>query len=383
MNSNVVEKIPGSTTRIFFIDNIRILLVCFVILMHCSITFGGLGDWYVVAPGNDPGLSLYLTVIVSVLQSFFMGLFFMISAYFIPGSLNRKGLCVFIRDRLIRLGIPLVIWTFLINPLLICQVERITKGYSGTTLNFLIKTFFPFTHFPFGPMWFVFTLLVFSIIAACWLEAERKTKRAESHPFPVFRSIVALGLLLGIGSFLIRIFLPIGWNWELFNLQFPFFLQYIVYFILGIYTAKNNWFVSIPDNLGKKSSIIALLLIAINPLVLLCIIHGGSPILGGLNWQTALYAFWEQLTAIMIVVGILWLFRNRFNHQSRISRAAAEDSYTVYIIHPIVLIFFSIIFFTIDLPTCVKFIFVLVSTILVCFIVSHLIRSLPGVKRVL
>ena len=39
-----------------------------------------------------------------------MGFFFMISSYFSPGSVDRKGSRVFLIDRLKRLGIPLLFY---------------------------------------------------------------------------------------------------------------------------------------------------------------------------------------------------------------------------------------------------------------------------------
>ena len=32
--------------RLFFIDNLRILLIALVAMMHLSITYGGVGSWY-------------------------------------------------------------------------------------------------------------------------------------------------------------------------------------------------------------------------------------------------------------------------------------------------------------------------------------------------
>jgi hypothetical protein len=48
-----------------------------------------------------------------------MGLFLLIAAYFIPGSYDRKGAKRFLKDRLIRLGIPLVVYSWILRPLFI------------------------------------------------------------------------------------------------------------------------------------------------------------------------------------------------------------------------------------------------------------------------
>jgi fucose 4-O-acetylase-like acetyltransferase len=46
-----------------------------------------------------------------------MGVLFLISGYVSPGSLDRKGPRRFVTDRLIRLGIPLLVFFFVLNPI--------------------------------------------------------------------------------------------------------------------------------------------------------------------------------------------------------------------------------------------------------------------------
>src|SRR5207248_140871 len=54
---------------------------------------------------------------ILVNQAYFMGCFFLISGYFTPGSFDRKGPATFYKDRLLRLGIPLVVFVFLLSPI--------------------------------------------------------------------------------------------------------------------------------------------------------------------------------------------------------------------------------------------------------------------------
>ena len=44
-------------------------------------------------------------------QAFFMSAFFLLAGYFTPRSWEKKGTKQFLKDRLIRLGIPIVIYT--------------------------------------------------------------------------------------------------------------------------------------------------------------------------------------------------------------------------------------------------------------------------------
>jgi len=380
----VPEPGPIHESRLLYIDNLRILLICLVITTHCSITYGGPGAWYFHDPENGAETPFILTMIDSLNQSFFMGFFVFVSAYFVAGSLWRKGRSRFARDRLVRLGIPLIVWLLFINPLLIL----IVKTGTGTLPMSWVALLDPINGPALGPMWFVFFLLVATFAYLFWTMVYRPDQPVDQkpHPFPGFVSIALLGLLLGLVSAVVRIFLPIGYTW-LFNLQPPFFPQYIAAFIIGIYAAQNNWLDTIPDHVGKTCTIAALLLVAAQ-LVLLYLFtspaSGLTPFVGGgLHVPAVLYAFWEQMTGVMIITALLSVFSRRFNHQGTVARAMAGDSFTAYIIHPVILILLAMALAGLVLPQVAKFAIVLPLAIFLTFALAHLIRAVPGVKRVL
>jgi len=380
------EKTKGP--RLLFIDNIRILLICLVITTHSAVTYGGSGDWYYTEAVSDTIAPIILTMINSLNQSFFMGCFLFISAFFITGSLERKGTRHYVHDRLVRLGIPLLVWILFINPLLVYMIRVTQYNFNGTLLESYADIFIPFRGFGLGPMWFVLFLLIATLAYVAWYTCHgsksHTTKRFRD--VPSFTSIVVLGIILGLITFAVRIFVPIGWTCGLFNFQFPFFPQYIAFFILGICAAQNNWLAGADSRVGKKCALAALALILMQPLLLL--IATASPdglrlVMGGLHWQAAVYAIWEQMAGIMIMVGLLWFFSLHFNHQGPVTRAMAADTYTVYIIHPIILVILAIALKGLMIPTLGKFVIVLALTICITFSIAHAIRALPGVKRIL
>ena len=76
---------------------------------------------------NWPPFSDLLSLAVSFNQSFFMGMFFLISGYFVPASVEKKGSWKFMQDRLRRLGIPLLVTWFLLSPLSVA-ISEASKG---------------------------------------------------------------------------------------------------------------------------------------------------------------------------------------------------------------------------------------------------------------
>ena len=147
--------------KIYYLDHVKILLTVLVILHHSFITYGGPGGWYYRQPTTSHAALIPMTMFVSTNQAFFMGLFFLLSAYFIEPSLTRKGTRVYLMDRLKRLGIPLVFYSLILSPILIYLVQRYGKGATYSFTEFL-GGFHDWIDF--GVLWFVAALLIFNLV---------------------------------------------------------------------------------------------------------------------------------------------------------------------------------------------------------------------------
>ena len=90
--------------RLLFVDNLRILLMCGVLVVHLNATYGAVGSWYYHDPAYDLLTGIFLTILNGIGMACGMGAFFLIAGYFTPGSYDRKGPRSFLRDRLVRLG---------------------------------------------------------------------------------------------------------------------------------------------------------------------------------------------------------------------------------------------------------------------------------------
>ena len=375
-----------STRHLIFVDNIRIALICLVIITHLAVTYGAFGSWfYTEVEGFSPETAL-LTLIAALSQSFMMGFFFLIAAYFIPPSFDRKGPGRFVHDRLVRLAIPLVVWVLLIGPLLRYYVEMKTGGFTGTIAGWYGLGTTHITIFGLGPLWFVLALLIFTLSYVLWRVLFTERRSSFRVPFPSLSMIIGAGILIGTVTFLVRTLAPIGSSWEFFDIQVPFFPQYIAFFLIGIYAAGNTWFSQVPDRPGKTCAILAVFLAFCLPVIIVATgaISGTlDPLLGGLHWQSLAYSLWEQIFAVCMVTGMTWLFSTRFDREGPVASAAAGATYTVYIIHPVVIIPLTLSMQPILLSPVPKFLLAAVIAIPLCFLLAILIRSIPGVDRVL
>lgn len=220
------------SVRLPYIDNLRIFCIAIVVLIHTAVTYSCIGSWYYTEPSVLSGPEqLFFFLFQSHAQGFSMSLFFFIAGYFIPASLERKGTKTFILDRLKRLGIPVLIYIFLIHPLCVkmaypqVDIAKFTmEGFNH--LDFLGRT---------GPLWFALALLIFSILYALvykYLPSAKTNLRISNT------SVIALIGLITLFAFGIRIIAPIGASF--YNFQFCFFAAYIIFFYLGTLAAKSN-----------------------------------------------------------------------------------------------------------------------------------------------
>ena len=114
--------------RMLFIDNLRIFLITMIVLLHLAVTYGGAGDWhYQEFTMEEAGLlaGIIFSLFTMTVIGFSVGCFFLIAGYFTPGSCDRKGRRRFLIDRLLRLGIPLVIYIVVFDPIIKFTVQRV------------------------------------------------------------------------------------------------------------------------------------------------------------------------------------------------------------------------------------------------------------------
>jgi len=378
-----------ATSRLLFVDNIRVFLTILVLLHHLMIIYAGTGGFYYKEGRQDFITSAFGGWFCQVNQAYFMGLFLLISAYFVPGSYDRKGAGRFLKDRLIRLGIPVALYSWIIRPLLAYldpvrfPVSR-PPFWSFITGNYLKNE----AVFGAGPLWFIETLLIFSLVYVLWglLARTRPAEPAVESWFPSSGSIALFALLLGVAGFLVRLWLPAGWNFVPLNLQFPFFVLYIALFVVGLIAYRRNWLLSLPDRVGRLwLGIAGLIILLFWPLMLGggALDEGLDPFRGGWHWQALAYALWESFLCLGMCIGLIYVFHRYANRQGRLARFLSRNAYTAYLIHEVVIITLAYAVRDVALYPLLKWGLVALVAVPLCFGLSSLIRKLPYTDRVL
>jgi glucan biosynthesis protein C len=374
------------TQRLFFVDNIRIFLTMLVIAHHLMVIYSGSGGWIYHEGRQDEITSILGGWFCAVNQSYFMGLFLLIAAYFVPGAYDRKGAVRFLFDRLIRLGIPLVFYSWVLRPLFI--YFWINPGLSRSFWIWYTSEYFrDYGLIGGGPLWFIEVLLLFSLVYVLWrlIGLSRSKRSGGETPFPGNLTITAFALILGAASFLVRLISPVNDTFTPLNFQFANFSQYIALFVLGLIAYRRNWLVTIPDAVGRLWLGIAILLILLyGPLAY----FGGAtenvePFLGGWHWQSLVFAIWDAFLCLSMCIGLTSFFRRSLNSQGALAQELSRSAYSTYLIHEPAITIAAGIAAGVMIYPLLKFALAVVILIPLCFGLGALICRLPYVDRVL
>ena len=366
--------------RYAYLDNIRSLVIILVLAMHTAVTYSGFGGWYYIE-GSPENLSFFEMAFFGFFQSFVqawvMGALFFISAYLITKALAKHGSSNFIKERLFRLGLPLLLYVFIVTPL----IMYIILGYYSEN-NFFINYIQYITSFLWlgatGPLWYVQTLLLFSILYTIIRKCFPNGIKIQNISTV---GIIFTIIITGIVAFLIRLIFPVGSSF--LNLQFSYFSSYIVMFIAGIVIGENNLLDKITNEKNIKWLRISLI-IGI-PFWVVIMLFGGALdgkmyIDGGFNWQSLTFALWESLTAIGFTIGIITLFKKKVNIDNKITVIIRDNSFGIYFFHAPIMVFISLLLKTWVINPLLKFLIVLIITFIVNLLFSYFLRKIKPMK---
>jgi len=217
-----------------YINNIKIFLTFIVILHHCAAPFSALPAYLTLTNDMNNWGTIILALFIDTNASYFMGLFFFYSGYFVPKSYDKKGRYNFLFDRVKRLGVPFVVYSFLLGPYLQNGLLHVFFGLD-----------FPSGTSNCGPTWFLNTLMTFSIVYA-FACGENWSPKIEC---PSLLGFFGFSILTGAMTTIVLLFA----NGTDFFFAVPMFWQdfptFPIYFFGGAIAQRNNWM----DTLRQKS----------------------------------------------------------------------------------------------------------------------------------
>lgn len=370
--------------HLLYIDNLRTTLITFVILLHLAITYGAGGGWYYHEAGEpNPIVFVIMMFVAAIGSAFVLGLFFLLAGYFTPRSYDKKGFGGFLADRARRLLIPLALYELIIFPLVRFGV-RVHDGFPGTLWDHLAEHFGGLSTIADGPVWFLLTLFIFSFFYALWRLAVKTEK--EQANVPTNGSIALFALALGLVTFVIRIWIPVGKFYEPLHQEFAHYPQYIAMFALGTLAYRRGWLTTFPASQARRWGWVSLLCILILPGIVIAagVLTGelderGA---GGWNWISFAYSIWEGLACLAFSIATLNWFRQRFDRQGWLAAKMADATFTAYIVHPAIIVPLTLALSGIVMNLSLKFLLVAPIGLALVYVVSYYFRRLPLVRNV-
>ena len=151
------------------LDWIKVLATLLVFLYHSSMFFNSF-DWHIK---NNTIDHTYIEFFSLLVGNWIMPIFFVLSGMATYYALNRRNPKSYIKERLLRLGLPLLLGIFLLSPPQV-YIERITNHqFEGSFLEFF-PHYFDGLYLEMGGtgnfaffghhLWYLLMLLLFSVI---------------------------------------------------------------------------------------------------------------------------------------------------------------------------------------------------------------------------
>jgi hypothetical protein len=350
------ELRPVGVKRLAYLDNLRVVMVAGVIAGHAIAGYAGMNWTYAdVAEGEMGTVSqAVFGVLILPFAVFVMALFFLVAGLLTPASFDRKGPRRFARDRLIRLGIPLAGFMFVLWPLMTYGLYAAAgSGWS------LWDVYSDDPTLDNGPLWFVEVLLIYSLVYAAWVGWRSRRRRA---PNPVTtgplraRHLVALGAGIAIVTFVIRRWFPFDslqftnahvWQWP----------ECIGLFGLGIVSARRGWLRPVPERIRRGCGWVALVATVT---LIVAFVSTQDPdravevFGGGWRWEALVLAAIGGAMSVAASIWVLAFAQRHHDRAGRTARAMGRSAYAAFMFQGLPLIVAALSLRAFEVPLEVK-----------------------------
>ena len=384
----MVEPRQPAPRRLLSIDNLRWSAISMVVVMHAAVTYSPFGSWYYREhPALDLGSKAAFATYQSLQHAVSMGLLFGIAGYFAAGLVARRGVAGFLRERLYRLGWPLLLYIVLIGPFTEYYIagswwSQPRRGFAEDWLRHLTNGQILDGS---GPLWFCLVLLALSGCFALLATVEPFALQRD-RPVPGPEKIVGFILVMAAVTFAVGLVAQDGRT--VLNVNIHDSPQYPFMFAAGVAAWRGDWLGRISSASGRRWLVAGLTgsLVLWSGLVVL----GGAldgrlePYGGGWHWQAAGLDLWRSATCVSLSLGLVTLYRDIFDEQGPVTRFLGRNAFGVYVFHPPILIAVTLALRGWPLVPQWKFLIASILGVVASFLaVGFMVRRVPGLRAVL
>ncbi|MFK4658558.1 hypothetical protein ABIF97_008492 [Bradyrhizobium japonicum] len=378
---------PKAKARNLSLDRTRTFLTLVVLLHHAVIPYTYFGH-------TDPASWIGFDVVVLCTDSFFMAMFFFLSGLFTWSGIARKAPQVFLRDRLLRLGLPFVIAAFTVIPIAYYAIA-LRHDPELTFASFWWKTI-TVGPWPSGPIWFVWVLLAFDLTASLLYRVSthlvdpvnRVSVRGFEQP-AVFWLLLAVVTAVVYVPALVHFGANKWFEFGPFSVQASRILLYFAYFFIGVSVGAANFDRGILSAEGQlpKNRWIWVIATLVPYCLMWCMIYIKRAILGNPNvlpdWYQAIYGTFVVLFSAAILLAILAFFLHQKSPGPNLLDRMQADAYGMFLVHYPIALWIQYVLFDYSWPAIFKAAIGFVLTVLLSWGLTAMLRKIPGASHVL
>ena len=359
--SEYKEEYTVEPQRYDYLDNIKWVLAVLVIFHHAA-AIAGLDPFPLNLPRVIQSEQYQYDTLIrfqSANQGFFMGLYFFISAYFVVPSYNKKGKWFFLRDKLKRLGIPILLTVFIIDPvvLYLCDEASFFQSMKNSFNLYgeMLKSF----NITLGVTWFCWTLIVFNMGYMIYkmVDPPKVGASRSCRTMPSLLSIISFAIIMipfdYLGLYLMNL---LGEDFLGFHLL-KYFPMYIAMYCFGIKAYNNQWI----EQINHKSAFVWLVI-----------------------WIFAMIFRVIPFETIGMSIFLLYSFKQLFNTKNKLTQILSRSAYAAYIIQGIPLCFLGklLIPHMSQLPV-VNFLVIGIPSVVISFVLGYFLCKMPVLEKIL
>jgi glucan biosynthesis protein C len=373
--------------RLVYLDNLKVAVIAAIIAVHGVLGYAGvLVAWSYTEVREvtlSPLTEIPLTVAIAPFAFLMIPLLFLLAGLLTPASLQRKGTGAYVRDRLVRLGVPFAVYVFAVQPTLMYALDHPLGDATGSYWQEYLGAE---RQLDTGPLWFVGVLLIVNLGYAGWARTRRpRLSAAGSAPITAGR-LVLVAAAVAPASFLIRLVYPYAGESGFTDLNYWQWPSCLAAFGLGTVAARRGWLTAVPDRLYRRSRTVAALAAVVMTALLTTVglLDVVDRAMGGWHWQALAFA---MVDGVLTVFGAVWLLGLAQRHLGRSVRwgpTLSRCAYGAFMLQAPVLIGLAVALRPLPLIAEAKAVLVAAAGVAGSFALAWLlIRRVPAVARVL
>jgi len=336
LSPSVDSSLANTPSRLYYLDWLRVLAMIMIFFTHNG-RFFDFGGWHVKSAETSLGMEIF-----NEFTHWLMPLFFVLAAASVYYSMKSRTAGNFLKERTLRILIPIITLGFFIIAPPQVYLERLTQGgFSGNFFQFYYPHYFDGLYglggnFAFVPMhlWFLWLLFIFSLILLPIFLPNKETGRSLGSKLATlfekqWTFVVPVLLLAGSQVWLNDLGDIMSWGggWN--------HLSYLIFFISGYLMFSNA---RIRENIEKYAVIvlvIALASFALNYMLWFDVINIDIP-----DNPVGYMGIWTLLAlrSWFVIIAILGFGSRFLNFNNRFLGYTTEAVLPFYILHQTVIL---------------------------------------------